>query len=164
MYLIALSPPPNIRRILSQSQTRIFQDLSSAAALTLPPIVPLGFYDKRPEPPAASALVQECQLRSTDLIRHGNHIYLNLSPAEEIDRIRHLLDEGTAEPLFPILPGVPIGIELEHPMDSVPWPAPAVAWKTCRLLCLELEIDSMPSWWENTSYVECWDIKLRRKL
>jgi hypothetical protein len=164
MYVVALSPPSNIQRILSEAQTQVFQELSCAAALAIPPIVPLGFYDRRPAPPVASALVQECQLKSTGFLCPGNHIYLGLSPTNEIARIGRLIAAEPSTPLFPVLAGVPIGINLDHPRADVAWPAPLVTWKTCRLLCLELEIGAVTNWWENVTYVKCWDIKLKRKI
>ncbi len=164
MYLVALFPPSNIQRVLSEIQRRVFQELSGAIALAIPPLVPLGFFAEKPDPPAVTAPIQECQLRSQDYIVSGNHVYLDIAPADEIARIRDPLVGGATTPLFPVLPGVPIGIGLRKPETVLGWQTPGIGWKTCRLLCLGLEFEENAEWWENLVYRECWGVKLRRKI
>ena len=165
MFLIALFPPSNIRHTLSQVQTRVFREFGSPVALAIPPVVPLGFYISRPDPPAGPIAPQSGSLSGAGYFVTGNHVYLDLAPAEVVGHVSKTLPVATAAPLFPVLPGVPVGLELTSPADSVvTWDAPAIGWKTCRVVCLQLFFDPAQAWWDNLAYEECWAEKLKRKI
>jgi hypothetical protein len=164
MYLVALFPPANIQRILAAAQTEVFRESGSAGGLALPPLVPLGFYTSEPEQPAGSGRVQERVLRNGGYAVRGVNLYLDILPAGEIKRIGRWIEANPSPPLFPLHPGVPIGIELERPEEFATRTPPQVTWKTCALTCLSIESRNESVWWGNLAYTECWRVKIKRKL
>ena len=161
MYLVAVKPPPNIRRAIYDYQVSLFRKNANPAALALPPHIPLAFFET--SPPHPCNLVQQEPLKSCGCVEDPPWLLLLFQPAAELERLKSLLPKASSPPWYPTGRGALLshyGAKSALPVDELP----GVQWKTSQLVCLELKAESPGLWWESVEYREIWRVKLKRKI
>lgn len=162
MYLVALLPPPNIQKHFRAVQVKVFREYSNPAATALPPHIPLGFYDDAPE--KLQSFIQAHPLRGGEYRTEGNCAYCSITPAAEIERIRAFLPDAEAAPLYPLVTGVSIGLDLSDRVNAKVLPILDVRWNSSHLCCYKLSFASGSRWWYNVGYEQTWNVKLKRAI
>ena len=161
MYLVAVVPPSNIRRVLYDYQISLFRRSSFPAALALPPHIPLAFFDT--PPPRPRSLIQQTSFESCGLIEKPPWLLLEILPAHELERLISELPETGAFEWYPVAVGVPVLMNesnKKHLVDDYP----VIRWKTSHLLCLKIEVKNPRRWWEHIEYSEIWRVKAKRNI
>lgn len=161
MYLVAILPPSNIRRALLDIQTSFFRGGTDPAPLSLPPHVPLAYYDSPPEEP--QSMVQLHAFETRGAFADPPWIVMKLRPIEELMRVKKQLPVGTAADWSPTAIGIPVARSEEAPTTGTD-DLPSLRWKTSHLVCLELCTLDPLHWWEHLEYSERWRVKLRRLM
>lgn len=186
MYLAAIMPPSNIRRIIYDCQLARFHEGAAPTALALPPHLPLAFYEA---PPAAPGTLVQHPLESTGTAVSPPWRFIEVEPGDEIQRLRSYLPESETAGWYPTCRGVllsaveagsaaggdaktdPVArLDSESATGSSSassGPAkkiPALRWKTSHLVCMNLETDDEERWWEHLEFTVIWRVKLKRKI
>lgn len=186
MYLAAIMPPSNIRRIIYDWQLVLFQQGAAPAALALPPHLPLAFYEA---PPAAPNSLVQHPFESTGTVVSPPWRFIEFEPEDEIRRLRSYLPESETAGWYPTCRGIPLsaveagsatGGDAETDpaarldsknatgsssvSSSLPKEIPPLRWKTSHLVCMNLETDDEERWWEHLEFTVIWRVKLKRKI
>ena len=183
MFLAAIMPPSNIRRIIYDYQISLFRSTGNPAALALPPHLPIAFFEAAP--PSPGSLVQLEPIESTGILSDPPWLLLECGPAEEIRRLRSHLPESDTSGFYPVGRGVLLSaapnaavpqrlkMREDAPAAAVaPGPGqsvsvggtPALRWKSSHVACMELIAARQDRWWEHLEYSVIWQVKLKRKI
>jgi hypothetical protein len=161
MYLVAVLPPSNIRRIVCDYQISLFRRGAEPAALALPPHIALAFFDS--PPPRPGGLVQLTPLATSAFVEDPPWLLLEFQPREELERIRYYLPEMSLPGWYPTGRGILIAVN-RGKAALAESECPVIGWRTSHLVCLELKVENPVRWWEHIEYTEIWRVKLKRHI
>jgi len=161
MYLTAILPPSNIRRIVYEYQLSLFHLNAHPAAMALPPHLPLAFYNSPPDAP--EPIVQQHSFESRGCLENPPWLLLKIMPKAEIDRLLSLLPDTHTTAWYPTGIGIPLNMTGTDPGPAAE-NVPDIRWKSSHLVCMELNADDPGRWWEYVTYTTIWRVKLKRRI
>ena len=161
MYLTALLPPSNISKIIADLQREFFVRYATAAALYIPPHIPLLFSEAAPAKPPRPLPFQQFPFETGGLVRLEEHEYLEVLPQEQIEELTRIPKAGPSPPYYPTRTGIPITLHQTATLKrNLEVPAP-LRWRSSEMVCYELLPRSGEAWWKHVEYRMLWSCKIR---
>lgn len=158
-YLIALTLQESVSLKIYRERRSLFRERGWTSALALPPLIPLGWYKKRPiedEVPYLSPPDRPLETGRTAAIHRGN---LFLPCTSEIFKSRYSLS-GDAEGWFAPYQGIFLSAE-ESSCDQLPEMQPGTIGDI-RLACFSLTSKtSETQWWKDLLQELLWSKHIR---
>ncbi|MCK5157399.1 MAG: hypothetical protein KAQ69_13305 [Spirochaetales bacterium] len=171
IYLIAVTLSEHASLKITSYRKKIFREFGYVSALALPPLIPLAWFQDRPNLETVPFVEKPGIISINSIVKDKSAFFLSfpLPSAQQVVLDWQALFSGNgngANPgLFPLHPGIYIcSHDSTNPAEKADLPIEPAIEKLeindFRISCFMIEFKSAGTWWEDLFYAQLWSKRI----